>query len=99
MKKPWPTTGPASHFPSIEKKYAKPIAEWKKLIRSQHSGVAHPRVGQGARVSYAAVACFPGAAGRKEEGGADPRDFQASLHGELREGQPREGEQHACEGA
>lgn len=26
-------TGPASYFPSIEKKYGKPIAEWKKLIR------------------------------------------------------------------
>jgi len=29
-------TGPASYFPSIEKKYGKPIAEWKKLIRSRH---------------------------------------------------------------
>jgi hypothetical protein len=29
-------TGPASYFPSIEKKYGKPIAEWKKLIRSQY---------------------------------------------------------------
>jgi hypothetical protein len=29
-------TGPASYFPSIEKKYAKPIAEWKKLIRSRY---------------------------------------------------------------
>ncbi len=26
--------GPASYFPSIEKKYGKPIAEWKALIRS-----------------------------------------------------------------
>jgi hypothetical protein len=26
--------GPASYFPSIEKKYGKPIAEWKKLIRA-----------------------------------------------------------------
>ncbi|HLS75426.1 MAG TPA: DUF4287 domain-containing protein [Nocardia sp.] len=24
--------GPASYFPSIEKKYGKPIAEWKALI-------------------------------------------------------------------
>jgi hypothetical protein len=31
-------TGPASYFPSIEKKYGKPIAEWKKLIRSQFPG-------------------------------------------------------------
>jgi hypothetical protein len=29
-------TGPASYFPSIEKKYAKPVAAWKKLIRSRY---------------------------------------------------------------
>ena len=29
-------TGPASYFPSIEKTYGKPIAEWKKLIRSRY---------------------------------------------------------------
>ncbi len=28
-------TGPASYFPSIEKKYGRSIAEWKKLIRSR----------------------------------------------------------------
>lgn len=27
-------TGPASYFPSIEKKYGKPIAEWKSLVRA-----------------------------------------------------------------
>jgi hypothetical protein len=27
-------TGPASSFPSIQKKYGRSIAEWKKLIRS-----------------------------------------------------------------
>lgn len=27
--------GPASYFPSIEKKYGRPIAEWKKLIRAE----------------------------------------------------------------
>ncbi len=27
--------GPASYFPSIEKKYGKPIAEWKSLIRTR----------------------------------------------------------------
>jgi hypothetical protein len=27
--------GPASYFPSIEKKYGRPIAEWKELIRSR----------------------------------------------------------------
>ena len=26
--------GPASYFPSIEKKYGRPIAEWKERIRS-----------------------------------------------------------------
>jgi hypothetical protein len=29
-------TGPASYFPSIEKKYGKPIAAWKALIRSRY---------------------------------------------------------------
>ena len=28
--------GPASYFPSIEKKYGRPIEEWKTLIRSSH---------------------------------------------------------------
>lgn len=26
--------GPASYFPSIEKKYGRPISEWKTLVRS-----------------------------------------------------------------
>jgi Domain of unknown function (DUF4287) len=26
--------GPASYFPSIEKKYGRPISEWKSLIRA-----------------------------------------------------------------
>ena len=26
-------TGPASYFPSIERRYGRPIAEWKDLIR------------------------------------------------------------------
>jgi hypothetical protein len=26
--------GPASYFPSIEKKYGRPVAEWQDLIRS-----------------------------------------------------------------
>jgi len=26
--------GPASYFPSIEKKYGRPIAEWKAMIRA-----------------------------------------------------------------
>ncbi len=27
--------GPASYFPSIEKKYGRPVSEWMSLIRSQ----------------------------------------------------------------
>ncbi len=30
-----PVTGPASYFPSIEKKYGRPIAEWLDLIRTK----------------------------------------------------------------
>ncbi|MFZ5668685.1 MAG: DUF4287 domain-containing protein [Pseudomonadota bacterium] len=26
--------GPASYFPSIEKKYGRPISEWKDLVRA-----------------------------------------------------------------
>jgi hypothetical protein len=26
--------GPASYFPSIEKKYGRPISDWKKLVRA-----------------------------------------------------------------
>jgi hypothetical protein len=29
---PWPKQGPASYFPSIEKKYRRPISEWQKII-------------------------------------------------------------------
>ena len=29
-----PVKGPASYFPSIEKKYGRPIGEWQELIRS-----------------------------------------------------------------
>ncbi len=32
MAKNYPKTGPASYFPSIEKKYGKPIAHWLKLL-------------------------------------------------------------------
>ena len=27
--------GPASYFPSIEKKYGRPISEWQELVRNQ----------------------------------------------------------------
>ncbi len=33
-----PVRGPASYFPSIEKTYGKPIAEWQELIRG--SGIS-----------------------------------------------------------
>jgi hypothetical protein len=29
---PWPKQGPASYFPSIEKKYGRSIADWQKII-------------------------------------------------------------------
>src|SRR5262249_21587796 len=29
---PWPKTGPASYFPSIEKKYGRSIAAWQQII-------------------------------------------------------------------
>ena len=29
-----PVKGPASYFPSIEKTYGRPVAEWQYLIRS-----------------------------------------------------------------
>jgi hypothetical protein len=28
----WPKQGPASYFPSIEKKYGRSIAEWQRVI-------------------------------------------------------------------
>ena len=31
----WPTTGPASYFPSIEKKYGRSIADWQQLVRTR----------------------------------------------------------------
>lgn len=30
-----PVKGPASYFPSIERSYGRPIAEWKAIIRAQ----------------------------------------------------------------
>lgn len=29
--------GPASYFPSIEKKYGRPIAEWQQIVRDHPS--------------------------------------------------------------
>lgn len=30
-----PIKGPASYFPSIEKKYGRPIGEWQRLVRDR----------------------------------------------------------------
>ncbi|KQU35269.1 hypothetical protein ASG63_01160 [Methylobacterium sp. Leaf94] len=30
-----PTKGPASYFPSIEKRYGRPIAAWQQLVRER----------------------------------------------------------------
>jgi hypothetical protein len=30
-----PVRGPASYFPSIEKKYGRPIGEWQELVRGR----------------------------------------------------------------
>ncbi len=35
--------GPAAYFPSIERKYGKPIADWKALIRTQ-AGMKHMEI-------------------------------------------------------
>ena len=37
---PWPTKGPASYFPSIEKKYGRPISDWLALIQ-ENTGKKH----------------------------------------------------------
>jgi len=31
---PWPKVGPASYFPSVEKKYGRSIGDWQKIITS-----------------------------------------------------------------
>jgi hypothetical protein len=39
-----PVRGPASYFPSIERTYGRPVAEWQALLRGhrvQHPGVRH----------------------------------------------------------
>lgn len=35
-----PVMGPASYFPSIEKKYGRPIPEWQELVR-KHGPAKH----------------------------------------------------------
>ncbi|KRA29456.1 MULTISPECIES: DUF4287 domain-containing protein [unclassified Nocardioides] len=44
QSRPQPT-GPASYFPSIEKKYGRSIADWQQILRG------HPEYGAGARHS------------------------------------------------
>lgn len=34
-------TGPASYFPSIEKKYGMPISHWKSLLAAMSAGTTH----------------------------------------------------------
>jgi hypothetical protein len=34
-------TGPASYFPSIEKKYGMPISHWKSLLAAMPAGARH----------------------------------------------------------
>ncbi len=56
---PWPKQGPASYFPSIEKKYGRSVAGWQQIIvgcglgkhmaiagylKSEH-GMGHGRAG------------------------------------------------------
>ena len=31
-----PIKGPASYFPSIEKKYGRPISEWQEVVRKHY---------------------------------------------------------------
>ena len=40
MATPLKTKGPASYFPSIEKKYGQPVSHWIKLVQSQ-KGMKH----------------------------------------------------------
>ena len=35
-----PVKGPASYFPSIEKKYGRPIAAWQAIVRD-HDALGH----------------------------------------------------------
>lgn len=34
----WPTKGPASYFPSIEKKYGQSISHWQAIVRARYPG-------------------------------------------------------------
>jgi hypothetical protein len=43
MTTPEKVTGPASYFPSIEKKYGQPIDHWLRLV-DQQSGMKHMEI-------------------------------------------------------
>ena len=43
MATPPKVTGPASYFPSIEKKYGQPIGHWLDLV-AQRSGIKHMEI-------------------------------------------------------
>ena len=38
MAQEWSKQGPASYFPSIEKKYGRSIAEWQKILADHGPG-------------------------------------------------------------
>ncbi|MFC6773072.1 DUF4287 domain-containing protein [Methylobacterium gregans] len=42
-----PIKGPASYFPSIEKRYGRPIGEWQQVVRDQ---LYDSLAGQGSQV-------------------------------------------------
>ncbi len=50
--------GPASYFPSIEKKYGLPIAHWFDLLHSCF-GMKHVKMGPDSRPSMAWVMAMP----------------------------------------
>jgi len=48
---PWPKAGPASYFPSIEKKYGRSIPEWQAIIAS-YDGEKHMAIVEHLKVDY-----------------------------------------------
>jgi hypothetical protein len=52
LSPPWPKAGPASYFPSIEKRYGRPISEWQAIIAGcgidKHMAIVnHPKTEYG----------------------------------------------------
>src|SRR6266700_1361480 len=87
MSQPGP--GPASYFPSIEKKYGRPISEWMRLIRSSELTKHKPLVdwlkaqygvGRGQYPArFTLVHPRPVVAGTSASGHREPRD-RAGTH-------------------